>query len=1308
MRAPNMIRVIARLFTAYSAVLLCLLSAAAADTRTLSFTNTAQLTFPSVGAATPYPSRIELSGVPGTISQVKVTLNRLQHTFPDDIDVLLVGPTGGTVLLLSDRGSTFDITNVNLTFDDQAASFVPDSAQIVSGTFKPSNDATSDLFPAPAPAPPHGANFAAFAGTNPNGTWSLYADDDTSGDVGAMQGGWSLTITTTNLTASGSPGQADLSVTLTDSPDPALTEQPLTLLSTVINSGPASATSVVLTNTIPATAGFVSAASSQGSFSQTGAVVVCNLGTLSSGAVATVSVVVTPITTNSLVTSATVQGTESDPSAANNTATATTLVNEGPPSLTVSDIVVTERTAWLTNANFPVTMSHAAQQTVTVSYSTTNGTASAGSDYYGITGILSFPPGTTNLYVSTAVLGDSTVESNETFSLQLSGPVNAIISRPQAQATILNDDGVAGAVDHFVWNSLSATQYQSELFPVTISAVDAFGGTATGFTGTVSVTGLTGSGTNSLRLLLTEVDINEDGIELANVSSFPVDLTGWSIAFYDWTFWPDPALTFGFPSGSIAPAASVFTVRENGAAPGSFPSFFLGQNLGWLNETSSNQVAVLLLDPAGQIADFFCAVDGSPTQITRPLPISTNQWSGNPAPANTVTSLTYQRTGAVDRNTNSDWQLVSGTMGATNSGLTLPFAGPRPVSVTPTSSGNFIAGVWSGSLAVTEVVTNMTLRADDGDGHLGTSQAFRVDPSTDLSLTHTGQLAQVSVGQDITFTLQVTNRGPITASNVTIVDTLSSRVTFKSASTTQGTVAHLNGVVTATIGTLAVSNKATVTVVVTAVSSGGATNSAVVSTSTRDYQATNNSASAGVWINYPPTISAIPTTSINEDSPTTINFTVQDVESPPGTLAVSASSSNTGLVPNGNLVLGGSGANRTLTISPQTNQFGTTSISLQVTDSQDSSSTNFLLIVNSVNDAPMLAAVADRTLNEGSTLTITNSASDADLPPNVLTFSLIAGPSGATLTSAGVLTWSTTESDGPSTNVFTVRVTDNGSPNLSDTRSFTVVVQEVNTAPTLAPVGNRTINEGSSLTITNLATDIDLPTNTLSFTLLNAPSGATVTSNGIVTWTPPSGYLPSSNTVTVRVADDGAPSLSATGSFQVIVNHLPVPGSPAVERFIPGGVKVALTDLLGSDSDNDSLALDSLNASSQQGVAVTNRGQWVFYSAGATFTNADSFGYQVGDGRGGLSAGTVTVTVKTDTNSTPSSTVEDLQNGSYRAHFSGIPGYTYRVEASASLETPAWQSVGLATADSLGFVAFVDSPPGGNPRYYRITPANLP
>src|SRR5260221_14487084 len=101
------------------------------------------------------------------------------------------------------------------------------------------------------------------------------------------------------------------------------------------------------------------------------------------------------------------------------------------------------------------------------------------------------------------------------------------------------------------------------------------------------------------------------------------------------------------------------------------------------------------------------------------------------------------------------------------------------------------------------------------------------------------------------------------------------------------------------------------------------------------------------------------------------------------------------------------------------------------------------------------------------------------------------------------------------------------SPPLSDTKSFTVVVNEVNSPPVLAPIANCTIDEGVSLTFTNTANDPDLPANALSFSLdPGAPPGATVSStSGVFTWTPTEAQGPGTYTITVRVTDNGSPPL---------------------------------------------------------------------------------------------------------------------------------------------------------------------------------------
>jgi subtilisin-like proprotein convertase family protein len=171
------------------------------------FSNLNTITIPgsgTAGSANPYPSIINVSGLIGTITDVNVIINGLNHTSPDNIDILLVGPNGEKIILMSDAGGPHDVTDMNITFDDSASSNLPNGSALISGSFKPTNHngngGPDDSFPAPAPAGTYGSLLSIFDGTAPNGDWRLFVFDDqgVSNDPGSgrMANGWSLDINT--------------------------------------------------------------------------------------------------------------------------------------------------------------------------------------------------------------------------------------------------------------------------------------------------------------------------------------------------------------------------------------------------------------------------------------------------------------------------------------------------------------------------------------------------------------------------------------------------------------------------------------------------------------------------------------------------------------------------------------------------------------------------------------------------------------------------------------------------------------------------------------------------------------------------------------------------------------------------------------------------------------------------------------------------------------------------------------------------------------------------------------------------------
>src|SRR5207249_977944 len=118
-------------------------------------------------------------------------------------------------------------------------------------------------------------------------------------------------------------------------------------------------------------------------------------------------------------------------------------------------------------------------------------------------------------------------------------------------------------------------------------------------------------------------------------------------------------------------------------------------------------------------------------------------------------------------------------------------------------------------------------------------------------------------------------------------------------------------------------------------------------------------------VNDPPTISSITDTNTDEDTLAgPLSFTIGDVDSPISALTLSGGSSDTTIVPISNITFAGSGSSRTVSILPATNQFGTVTITVTVSDGSLSTSRNFVLTINPVNDPPFISSIASQTTDE--------------------------------------------------------------------------------------------------------------------------------------------------------------------------------------------------------------------------------------------------------------------------------------------------------------------------------------------------------
>jgi gliding motility-associated-like protein len=336
-------------------------------------------------------------------------------------------------------------------------------------------------------------------------------------------------------------------------------------------------------------------------------------------------------------------------------------------------------------------------------------------------------------------------------------------------------------------------------------------------------------------------------------------------------------------------------------------------------------------------------------------------------------------------------------------------------------------------------------------------------------------------------------------------------------------------------------------------------------------------------VNDDPTVTVIGNQTVQANTPTTpIPFTIGDVETGPGSLTVTGTSSNTTLVQDGSILLGGSGEDRTVTITPEANQSGTTTITITVDDGTTSTTTDFDLVVVAANTAPTISAITDQstaqdtptgaiafTVGDAETaagsLTVAGSSSNTTLAPVA---SISFGGSGANRTIT------ITPAAGQSgTSTITITVSD-GTDNVST--DFTLTVTAANTAPTISAIANQ-------------STAQDTPTGAIAFTVGDAetaPGSLTVAgtssnttlvpvanislggsgANRTVTVTPAAGGSGTS-TITLTV-DDGTDDASTNFTLTVTAVNAPPTISAISNQSTPENTPTSAIAFTVGDPDN--------------------------------------------------------------------------------------------------------------------------------------------
>ncbi|MFM7553906.1 MAG: Ig-like domain-containing protein, partial [Verrucomicrobiota bacterium] len=235
------------------------------------------------------------------------------------------------------------------------------------------------------------------------------------------------------------------------------------------------------------------------------------------------------------------------------------------------------------------------------------------------------------------------------------------------------------------------------------------------------------------------------------------------------------------------------------------------------------------------------------------------------------------------------------------------------------------------------------------------------------------------------------------------------------------------------------------------------------------------------------------------------------------------------------------------------------------------------------NEVPKFDAIANATIDEAKPFLLTLKATDPEGAP--LTYALVAGPAGMTVTPAGALAWTPGEDQGPGTIGVSVSVSDGDD---SVTNRFTVVVREVNLPPVAGAVPRQSVDEGRPLALTLTATDADLPRQALVFQRVSGPAGLTLSPAGQIAWTPGEESGGAVETVRFTVGDG---VVAVPGEFVVAVNEVnEVPVVQNVPDVTIDALKRFSVQLVARDADLPAQKLVFSLLSGPKGMAVSDAG----------------------------------------------------------------------------------------------------------------------
>jgi hypothetical protein len=323
-------------------------------------------------------------------------------------------------------------------------------------------------------------------------------------------------------------------------------------------------------------------------------------------------------------------------------------------------------------------------------------------------------------------------------------------------------------------------------------------------------------------------------------------------------------------------------------------------------------------------------------------------------------------------------------------------------------------------------------------------------------------------------------------------------------------------------------------------------------------------------LNVPPVVATIGAKAVAEGNPLAFSVSASDIDLPANALVYSATNLPTGAVFDA--------TSRTFRWTPNESH-GSTSFDVifTVSDGVVTDSEVVRIDVADSNDAPLLAPIGNRFVQEGNSVSIVISASDTDIPPNHLTYSATNLPSGATFDdSTRTFQWSPSEQHGPGDYEITFDVQDG---TLHDSEKITITVSELNAPPTLIAIGSKIVSEGNDLSFTVSGNDSDLPSNLLTYSATGLPVGATFDeSTRSFNWTPGETQGNGSYDITFLISDGRLQDSEVVTITVNEANQAPILIMPT-DQTIPAGTQLNLT---ASATDAD-LPADRLQFSLEPG-----------------------------------------------------------------------------------------------------------------------------